>query len=299
VQSVVVDPADRLWILDTGRAALPDGTMVPASFGGPKLIGVNLNNNTIFSTIIFSPTAAPPVSYLNDIRFDLNPNITESGKGVAYITDSSPEGQNAIVIVDLGTKEAWRHLIDAPSVSATTGFVPTIWGETVYSNATNGNFIGNVNFGADGIAISPDGETLYFSPTGGRAFYSVPTVNLRDRSPTSEIRANPAVNHINNRGLSDGMESDSNGYVYAGIIENNAIGIYFPQNGTQEIFARDPRFSWTDTFSVGADGFLYFTENQLWRLPAYWDGVERRVKPWVLFRVPLPDGGIKIMQPAP
>ena len=59
VQSVVVDPADRLWILDTGRAATPNGTMVPASFGGPKLIGVDLTTNSIFQTIVFSPTAAP------------------------------------------------------------------------------------------------------------------------------------------------------------------------------------------------------------------------------------------------
>lgn len=59
VQSVVVDPANRLWILDTGRAATADGTMVPASYGGPKLIGVDLTNNTIFKTIVFDPTSAP------------------------------------------------------------------------------------------------------------------------------------------------------------------------------------------------------------------------------------------------
>lgn len=59
VQSVVVDPANRLWILDTGRAATPNGTIVPASYGGPKLIGVDLTSNTIFKTIVFDPTSAP------------------------------------------------------------------------------------------------------------------------------------------------------------------------------------------------------------------------------------------------
>ena len=59
VQSVVIDPANRLWILDTGRAATPNGTIVPASYGGPKLIGVDLTNNTIFKTIVFDPTSAP------------------------------------------------------------------------------------------------------------------------------------------------------------------------------------------------------------------------------------------------
>ena len=59
VQSAVIDPEDRLWILDTGRAATPDGTMVPASYGGPKLVGIDLTTNSIFKTIVFSPTAAP------------------------------------------------------------------------------------------------------------------------------------------------------------------------------------------------------------------------------------------------
>ena len=58
VQSVVIDPKDRLWILDTGRASTPGGVNVPATFGGPKLIGVNLQNDSIFQTIIFPPTVA-------------------------------------------------------------------------------------------------------------------------------------------------------------------------------------------------------------------------------------------------
>ena len=62
VQSVVIDPKDRLWILDTGRASTPNGTNVPSAFGGPKLIGVNLQNNSIFQTIVFPPNVAYDVS---------------------------------------------------------------------------------------------------------------------------------------------------------------------------------------------------------------------------------------------
>ena len=40
VQSVVVDPADRLWILDTGSPLFK-----PTEYGGPKLICVNLDRN--------------------------------------------------------------------------------------------------------------------------------------------------------------------------------------------------------------------------------------------------------------
>src|SRR5947209_16492609 len=40
VQSVVVDPKDRLWILDTGSIK-----MGPTAPGGPKLVGVDLKSN--------------------------------------------------------------------------------------------------------------------------------------------------------------------------------------------------------------------------------------------------------------
>lgn len=299
VQTVVIDPANRLWILDTGRAATANGTMVPASYGGPKLIGVDLSNNSIFTTIVFSPTAAPADSYLNDVRFDLNSSLTDSGEGIAYITDSSMEGRNAIVIVDLGAKTAWRHLQNIPAVSATQGFVPTVWGQPVYGNGTTGMPIGNLNFGVDGLALSADAQTAFFSTTGGREMYSVPTAYLRDNGPSSEQRANAAVTCLGPLGLSDAMETDTNNNIYRGDIENNAIVIYSPQTATITPFVRDPRFSWTDTFSTGVDGYLYFTENQLWRLPSYQGGVDKRVKPYALFRVQLPNNGTKVTQSAP
>lgn len=59
VQSVVIDPADRLWVLDTGRVATQNGTQLTAAYGGPKLVGINLETNQIFKTIVFDPMAAP------------------------------------------------------------------------------------------------------------------------------------------------------------------------------------------------------------------------------------------------
>jgi len=59
VQSVVVDPADRLWVLDTGRVATANGTQLTAAYGGPKLVGIDLETNAVFKTIVFEPIAAP------------------------------------------------------------------------------------------------------------------------------------------------------------------------------------------------------------------------------------------------
>ncbi|KAL8706013.1 MAG: hypothetical protein Q9201_000898 [Fulgogasparrea decipioides] len=295
VQSVVIDPKDRLWILDTGRAATPEGVNVPSSPGGPKLIGIDLTKDTIFQTILFPPNVAYSDSYLNDIRFDLRPSVTASGKGIGYITDSSQEGRNGIVIVDLGTGESWRHLDNTPEVRAQRGFLPFIWGEVVYTLPPPGTEIQYAsNFGADGIALSADGETLFWSAVGSRTLYSIPTVRLRDRSLTSELMAEASVNSRGEKGISDGLETDSNGLIYTGNFEDNAINIFNPANNTVIVFARDPTIAWTDAFAVATDGYIYFTENQLWRTKTYYPGTDRRVKPYVLYRAKCPGNGTKV-----
>jgi sugar lactone lactonase YvrE len=216
VQSVVLDPQDRLWILDTGRALTEDGTLVNASPGGPKLVGVDIESDTVIQTIVFPPTVAFPDSYLNDVRFDLRPSVSASGKGVAYITDSSSEGRNGIIIVDLGTGESWRHLDGAKETRAERGFVPYVWGQPLYYIPGPGQPLTTVPLGSDGIALSADGEYLYFGPVGGRTLYSIPTERLRDRSQASELLALGAVNNKGERGVSDGFETDTNGFIYAG-----------------------------------------------------------------------------------
>ncbi|KAL9111555.1 MAG: hypothetical protein Q9227_004043 [Pyrenula ochraceoflavens] len=291
--SVVIDPADRLWILDTGRVALDNGTLLTAAYGGPKLIGVDLTTNSVIQTILFPPSVAFPDSYLNDIRFDLRPDLSDTaGKGVGYITDSSSEGRNGIIIVDLGSGESWRHLNGVPSVRPEGGFFVSVWGEPVYSNPGNGQPITPLTFG---VPLSSDGLTLYYSPVSSRTLYSVPTSTLRSRTPTSELLAQSQVLTLTQKGVSDGLETDSNALIYAGSVETNSIVTYNPLNNTVQTFVRDPRIDWTDTFSVAEDGYVYFTENQLWRGAAQQGGVDRRIKPYVLFRAKCPGGGGKVM----
>jgi sugar lactone lactonase YvrE len=247
VQSVVLDPLDRLWILDTGRALLPDGTLVNASPGGPKLVGVDISTGSVIKTIVFPPTVAYPDSYLNDVRFDLRPSVCASGSGVAYITDSSSEGRNGIVIVDLGTGESWRHLDGIKETRAERGFVPYVWGQPLYYIPGPNEPLTTVPLGSDGIALSADGETLFFGPVGGRGLYSIPTARLRDRSQTSELLAQTSISNNGERGVSDGFETDTNGFIYAGNMEQNEIHFHNPANGTNTLFVRDPRISWVDT----------------------------------------------------
>lgn len=210
------------------------------------------------------------------------------------MTDSSPEGRNGLITIDLGTGESWRHLDNTPYVRPEKGYTPFIWGEVIYSQMGARAPISHGSFGADGIALSADGATLYWSVVGGRYLYSIPTVRLRDRSLTSEIMAEAAVSNHGQKGVSDGLETDSNGFIYAGNFEGNSIEIFNPANETITIFARDPRIGWTDTFAVATDGYVYFTENQLWRTPMFYPGTDRRVKPHALFRAKLPGNGTKV-----
>src|SRR3954453_5943422 len=55
VQSVVVDPVDRLWILDTGSPLFH-----PTSYGGPKLVCIDLASERTAATILFPQDVALP-----------------------------------------------------------------------------------------------------------------------------------------------------------------------------------------------------------------------------------------------
>lgn len=250
VQSVVIDSADRLWILDTGRVQTPEGVLVPATAGGAKLVGVDLATDSVIKTITFPDTVAYADTYLNDVRFDLDPGLTATGEGVAYITDSSSEGRTGLIVVDLGSGESWRHLDGSPYVQGDRQFLAFVWGRELYAAQAGGRPASFLTFGADGIALGADGKDLYFGGVGNRYLYSIPTERLRDNGPTSEIKAQAAVVTRGQKGLADGFETDSNGLVYHGNMEVNAVNYFSPENGTDQVFLRDPRINWADTVSA-------------------------------------------------
>lgn len=273
VQSVVVDPRDRLWILDTGSIEFG-----PTSFGGPKLIGVDLEKNRIFKTILFSQDVALPTTYLNDIRFDLR-----RGKaGMAFITDSSEQGPNGIIVVDLASGKSWRRLNDHPSTKAKPNFLPTVEGQPLMTRPPkqSPSFL---KLGSDGIAISADGERLFYCPLASRRLYSVSVDALADAQLSDAQVGATVTDHGDKGGGSDGLESDSQNRVYLTNYEHNAIFRRMP-NGMYETLVHDPRVLWPDTLSVATDGYLYFTANQLHRQPRYHEGKDLREKPYTLFR---------------
>ncbi|QBM75615.1 gluconolaconase [Sphingomonas sp. AAP5] len=277
VQSVVADSANRLWILDT---AAPNFAAPIA--GGAKLVAVDLARNRVVQTIVLGPDVVLPTTYLNDVRFDLRQGIA----GVAYITDSSVTGPGAIIVVDLASGAAVRRLSGDATTMPDPAFAPVVEGKPVMTRPADGP-AKPWKVAADGIALSPDGATLYYSPLSSRHLYAVPTALLRD-PVVDPAKLSAAVCDLGLKGASDGLAVDSRGRIYGGDYEHNAIRRL--ADGKWETIAQDRRILWPDTLSIGTDGYLYFTANQLHRQPGFHKGKDLRRKPYELLRIKIDAG---------
>jgi sugar lactone lactonase YvrE len=306
VQALYITPEnsrrpETLWVVDTGRPTVLDGNGMPsmpyAQPGGPKILGINLGNDSVYATYTFPASVHFPDSYMNDIRFDLRPNLTSSGAGIAYIVDSSDEGRPGFIMLDLGTGESWRRLTQHPSVLRVDRDVPSYQGMPFYQRSI-GTPIQTLREGLDGIQVSPDGERVYYSALTSTYLYSVPTKNLRSRvsdDPLAEIEAaNNVTNHGQRGGNANGFEGDTNGLIYQLIPEHNAVYAYNPETLQTEPFVRDPRIIWPDGASIGEDGYMYLNINQLPYQPNWNEGVDKRTYPGAVVRCKLANGGRKI-----
>lgn len=273
VQSVVADGQGRVWLLDT---AAP-GFAAPKP-GGAKLVAVDLASNKVVKALVFPANVILPSTYVNDMRFDFR----HGKEGTVYVTDSSVSGPGAIIVMDIATGKATRRLSGAKSTSVDPSFIPVVEGQALMATGADGKKKAPA-VASDGIALSPDGQTLYFSPLSSRHLYSVPTSLLRDAS-VSEKALDAAVQDLGEKGASDGLEADASGAVYATDYEHNGIRKRLA-DGTWQTIVHDPRVLWPDTLSIGPDGYLYFTANQLHRQAGFQGGKDLRQKPYSLLRV--------------
>jgi sugar lactone lactonase YvrE len=272
VQSVVVDARDRLWILDTGSPMFK-----PTEEGGPKLVCVDLSTNQVAMTIVIPSHVALPTSYLNDVRFDLR-----RGKaGAAFITDSSDQGADGLIVIDLESYSCWRRLHNHPSTKAEP-ILPVVEGQPL-SEHEPGRSPKPVKLGADGISISPDGSRLFYCPLVSRKLYSVGVDALLDSSKSDKQVGDTVTDEGDKGGIADGLQTDAEGRVYMTSPEHNAI-LRRTADGFYESVAHDPRLLWPDTMHLAEDGYLYVTANQLNRQARYHEGRDLRRKPYALFR---------------
>jgi sugar lactone lactonase YvrE len=260
VQSVVVDDAGMLWVLDPAAPSM--GPVIP---GGPKLVGIDLQNNQVSRIIPFGSDAVKPDSYLNDVRFD-NKNHT------AYITDS---GVGGIVVVDMQSGKSRRLLDGHPSVQADLNVQIIVDGKPVLAAGKP------PQINTDSIALSPDGQYLYYKPLTGDTLYRIKTELLRDPA-ASPFQLSSSVEKIGRVFPSDGFWMDSKGNLYLSDINHDGISRR-SSDGKMEEIVTDPRLQWPDTFTEGPDGTIYISASHINESPTFNNGKSIRKRPYAVF----------------
>ena len=254
VQSVVADPKGNLWVLDPAAPA-----MAAVVKDGPKLVEIDLKTNKPARTIAFDETVAPQGSYLNDVRF------SPDGK-TAYLTDSGASG--ALVVVDLDSGKARRLLDGDPTTMPDKSVTVRYDGKPLRRPDGRG-----VEFAADGLALSPDGKTLYWQAIKGKTLYSLPTDALTGWSTSSVVPSaltdrslSGKVETVGENGPADGLIiSRHDGRMYVTAPEENAVKVrdLSAKGGTPTVLIQDPRLRWPDTFAEAPDGTILFTTSHI------------------------------------
>jgi sugar lactone lactonase YvrE len=247
VQSVVADGRGSLWVLDPAGPA--QSVIVP---GGPKMVRIDLATNTVVQTIAFDEDVALQGSYLNDVRF------SNDGK-FAFITDSGLKG--AIVVVDVKSGSARRLLDGHPSTQPEKDVTVKADGAPLRRPDGRG-----VEFAADGIAISEDGQFLYWQAIKGVSLYRIPTSVLIDAGlGDDEVAA--AVEPFGKNGVADGLHiARGTEHMFVTAPEENAVklrDLAEGAGGVPRTIVQDERLRWPDTFTQGPDGVIYVTTSHI------------------------------------
>lgn len=260
VQSVVVDDTDALWVLDPAAPLLG-----PVVQGGPKMVKIDLKSNQVARVYPFGSDVIKPNTYLNDVRFDTRRNT-------AYITDS---GVGGIIVVDLTSGKAHRALDGHPSVMAVPNLPIAIDGKAL-KDATGKP----PQFQSDGIALSPDGQYLYYQAISSTTLYRVKTEVLR----SNPGQAGTAVEKVASTFPVDGIWMDSKSRIYLTGLTQNGVLRLLP-NGSLETLVTDPRLQWPDTFTEGPDGAIYVSASHINESPTFNQGVSVRKQPYGVFQL--------------
>lgn len=280
-QGVIIDKQDRLWVLD--NASIDFGPIKP---GQAKLVCFDLSNDTVVKRIVFQPPVVDENTFLNDLRIDLS----RGDEGIAYLTDSGEKSSNGLIVVDLKTGEARRRLADHPSVKATDRYLGVVEGRP-FEDHKRGEKPHPNQTGVDGIAISPNGDTIYYCPNASRRLYCIDANVLIDPTASDDQVAS-SVRDLGEKGVSDGLGEDASGNIYTTNYEHNAILRRHP-DGTFDTVVHDPALLWPDTIVIH-DGYLYVTANQLNRQAKFNDGRQLQETPFELFRTRVDEKPVRL-----
>lgn len=265
VQSVTVDPQGALWIVDP--AAPGNEFNIDA---GPKLLRVDLGTDKVTQVINFGRDTVPQGSYLNDVR------VSPDGRW-AYLTDSGVRG--ALLVVDLRTGKPRRVLDGHPSTQVESGVVVHADGHDLRRPDNRGP-----QFAADGIALDPRGQFLYWQALTGKTLYRINTNFLNNpRLPANRLAA--AVERVGVTNIADGLWMDRKGKLYVTSPEDNSLKMRMP-DGTMQVVVQDDRLRWPDSLAEGPDGSIYVTSSHIQDMAQFHEHGSTMTEPWALWKTP-------------
>ena len=238
-----------LWALDMGFVA--GETEAPA--GAQKIVVYDLASGRVVKRIGLDAVADRKGSFLNDIAVD-------ERRQVAYISDSglrsAPDNEAGLIVADFATGAVHRVLDRHPSVMPEAGVKVSAHGNEVWPGKP-------LTLGINGVALSPDGGTLYWTVTTGLHAFAIRTDLLRGAS-TDASRIAAAVRKLGNvGGNTDGIVTDAAGELYITDDTHDGLVRYDPKTDTMAVLATDPRVSWPDTVDIAPDGAVVFTSSRL------------------------------------
>jgi sugar lactone lactonase YvrE len=260
VQSVVADDRDTLWVVDPAAPLLG-----PVVDGGAKLVAIDLQTNRIKRIYGFGSDVIKPNTYLNDVRID-------NSRHVAYMTDS---GIGGIIVLDLDSGRARRLLDGHSSVLAQSDVKLTIDDKPLLGPDGKAP-----QMHSDGIALSPDGQYLYYQALTSKTLYRIKTQALRDVNIGD---ASAAVERVAETFPVDGLWIDAKSNVYLSALEQHAV-VRLSPDGKLKTVIKDPRLQWPDTFSEGPDGSMYITASHINESPRFNEGRDVRKQPYAIFQ---------------
>jgi sugar lactone lactonase YvrE len=267
VQALWVDKADHLWALDSSLAKVGQDRLPP------KLVEFNLATNKVIRQYDFKSVVSAKDS-LNDLRIDLVHHY-------AYLTNAGNKG--SLVVLDLKTGEARQVLIGARSTFADPQQHLMFGSEIALRPDGSAAAIH-----ADGIALSPDAQWLYYRPLTDHNYWRVPTAALRD-ARLSDADLIKKVEYLGSSALTGGLVMDGHGTLYGGDLEHGTVvAITRTPSHTlsTKVFVSDPsKLSWADGFAISG-GYLYIADSHLWEV-AFKNNLPRS-GPFTIFKVKLP-----------
>ena len=259
------DRKGRLWVLDHG------------DFGKetPSLTAFDIVTRKMVHRVEFPKEIANWGSMLNDFWVD-------DEREIVYIADTSAyDFDPALIVYDIASQGATRFLEDHLSVKPEDHHM-------VVQDRFIKVFRIPLQVAVDSIALSADGETLYFGPMTGSSIYRIDTQSLR-ASGLGKAEVASRVQEHGPKPSTDGIAADSKGNLYLTAIEHDAVWMMSP-DGSLQVLAQDPELlSWPDGVHLSPDErWLYVTASELQHvLGADLDALPTQ-GPFRILRIPLP-----------